>query len=122
MVENKEARVLGPTITQEQWPEGFNGVLVLKPGINVLDEAVWEKACKTKFVKRRLGKTLIERGKIEDKGLAKTPILKALELVKGTYDIKQLEEWLESETRAKIGKAIVKQLEILNKGRRGPEE
>lgn len=116
LVENKEARVLGPVI-----PEAL-GFLQLKPGINVVPEEQWKPASQTKFVKRRLGNTLIERGKIEDKGLAKTPALKALELVKGTYDIRQLEEWLESETRAKISKAIVRQLEILNKGRRGPEE
>jgi hypothetical protein len=117
LVENKEARVLGPAIPKEL------GFLQLKPGINAVQEEYWEHALKTGFVKRRLGKTLIERGKTDNgKGLAGMAPLKALELVKGTLDIKQLEEWRESERRAKVAKAIDRQISVLNEGRRGSEE
>lgn len=117
MVENTTTRVLGPTIPQDRWPKGFDGILILRPGVNVVAEDVWAIAKETKFVKRMLGKSLVVRGELAAEGLSDMSQLKALELVKGTLNIGQLEEWLETESRRKVANAITKQLEVLNKGR-----
>lgn len=117
LVENREARVLGPAIPLEL------GFLRLKPGVNAVPDVQWKHARGTKLVQARLGKTLIEHGAMDDeKGIAGMKPIDALNLVKGTLDVKQLEEWLETESRAKITKAISKQIDVLNEGRRGSEE
>ena len=117
LVENTTTRVLGPTIPQDRWPKDFDGILILRPGVNVVAEDVWAIAKETKFVKRMLGKSLVVRGELVAEGLSGMSQLKALELVKGTLNIGQLEEWLETESRRKVVNAITKQLEVLNKGR-----
>jgi len=117
LVDNKEKRVLGPPV-----PTGFAS-MVLKPGVNNVADDAWDAAKRSKFVKDRLGDTLIEIGQSpeESAGLSGMGVMESLELVKATLDLSLLKTWRSAEKRKKVHASIDKQIEILEAGRRSPE-
>lgn len=113
LVENTEERVLGAS--------DVGGVIVLlRPGINNVPDEQWGRVKDKKPFKPRLGDTIQEVGKSppEEKGLADKTPLEALKIVKSTLDLALLDAWLDKERRKKVRDSIVRQITILEAGRR----
>lgn len=93
--------------------------ITLKPGINDIPIEKWEMAKKKGGVKKRLNdgsvKELEGASETTDEttAISEMRVGEAVDIIKRTYDIKLLENWLDSDNRSGITKACRKQLDFI---------
>jgi len=95
--------------------------ILLIPGNNEVDPAVWDALVKNECVRRLLeeetefNRPILEPDKdVSLKDISKIPSKKAVQIVKGTFDRGLLRAWQRPETRRDVGDAIDKQLKAID--------
>jgi hypothetical protein len=89
------------------------GDLYLIPGVNQVDEKRWANLLKGKFGKPIRG--LLEDGELEILNDGSDDGKITIKMIKETYDIDLLNEWLD-DAKGRIKGAINKQIEMLEEG------
>jgi hypothetical protein len=120
LIENTEARVIHIQCGYLTNSEGTGSASYtnLIPGINDVEDAVWS-ACKGYAgTREHLGSgALVERGlsPVKNVGLTAHDPSKALAIIKDTFKVDLLREWLEVEKRHQVIDAIKAQIELMGK-------
>ena len=95
--------------------------VVLMPGLNKIDEKILQKDSFKKASKLYLEHSIIEEVSYEAEGDSGSKNLRdlkakdAIEVVKNTFDVENLAEWYDVETREGVKKAIKSQLADIDK-------
>jgi len=95
--------------------------VVLMPGLNKIDEKIRNKDSFKKSIKLYLEHSYIEEVSYDAEEGSKGESLKdlkakdAIEVVKGTFDVEKLADWLDVESREGVKKAIKKQQADIDK-------
>ena len=124
-IHNKDKRVVGLALSVASKLKHPNvDHLALKPGVNEVDQELWDEVKGTKVAQH-----LVKSGKLEVMGggkakasLAELTAEEALELVSQTLDRDLLNGFAEEEKRKPVLKAIKDQLEKVKVGKKKDEE
>lgn len=94
--------------------------ITLKPGINDVPGPKWDEAKKKRGVRRRIDDGVVVEltngveSSDEQTALAEMRVGEAVEVIKKTFDVNLLKNWLDSDHRAGVTKACRKQIDLID--------
>lgn len=95
-----------------------DGHAPLMPGVNRVDEALWQRVKQWSTVKPLLeDRVLVERQLVPEGGLGKLAANDALDLLERTVDPRLLKDWAAADKRPAVQKAVQAQLRKVEQAR-----
>jgi len=111
LVINHEARLIHATLpTKSGTPE----VHTFKPGANAIERDLWDAVRETKIIQRCLADETMTVHSERGADVKAMKVIKAVEVIKVTFDRAMLARWAEDDKRGAVQKAIKAQIAALD--------